>query len=137
MADALGSQWVILSDDNIAIRFERHDLHIDFWLFNAALTTRHQDGEVVSEGWELEDCGDSWPLDRWDDAFWEIRGSIKWDGCINWESNPECMVHGCGPSHITQLTTQFSAIYAFAKRHFDLLGEATPAMPEPILELAA
>ena len=137
MTEALKSEWVILTDDNMAIRFDRHELRADFSVFSASLTTRWHNGKKESERWELDDCGESWALDQSADAFWLIRGRIKWDGCVDWETNPDCMMHGCGPSHGEWVAKMFEVIYAYAKRHFDLLGDETKPMPEPALELAA
>ena len=129
-------EWVILTEENVAIRFERHEYHTDFRVFDVALTTHYADGKPQAERWEIFDGGDSWTLEAWADAFWQIRGSVKWDGCINWETNPECMAHGCGPRYVENIAAIFSAIYAYNKRHFDMLGDEAPPMPQPFLEIA-
>lgn len=43
-----------------------------------------------------------------------IRGSLKWDGCINWETDPDCMMHNCGMDSIRELTACFERLYAEA-----------------------
>lgn len=130
------ADWIILADQNIAIRFQRHEHHIDFLVFEAAFATYFENGKKGEQRWEIGDCGDDHPLDQWADAHWELRGHIKWDGCINWETNPDCMAHGCGTGNLSRIHDTFAAIYAFAKRHFDLLGDEAPTMPSPFLEIA-
>jgi hypothetical protein len=128
--------WIILTDRNFAIRFELHDYRVDFRTFVAALTSHcGNDGKWTQADWELFDGSESHTLAEWQSAFWEIEGHIKWDGCINWQTNPECMVHGCGPNEARGVGEIFEAAFAFAKRHFDLLGDEAPAMPQPFIEV--
>ena len=44
------------------------------------------------------DCSAEWSEDGLNDAEWYMRGSLKWDGCVNYDVNQnECMLHECGP----------------------------------------
>lgn len=37
----------------------------------------------------------------------DITGSIKWDGCMNWQTNPDCMAHFCEKDDISSLSAAF------------------------------
>lgn len=65
----------------------------------------------------------------------ELDGTLKWDGCINWQTNPECMMHGCGPHHAHAIAAIFQAIYHVGGRQFDFLGDDAPEPPDGFLEL--
>lgn len=41
----------------------------------------------------------------------DVTGSVKWDGCINWQTDPGCMAHGCGPSHADTVAAMFREVY--------------------------
>jgi hypothetical protein len=51
-----------------------------------------------------------------DDEEAEISGSVKWDGCINWETNPACMMHFCGPSDADRLAALFKDVWEEARK---------------------
>ncbi len=44
----------------------------------------------------------------------DIRGSVKWDGCINWETNGNCMAHFCEVSNMDDLNESFKWVHAEA-----------------------
>lgn len=44
-------------------------------------------------------------------AFPIAQGSVKWDGCVNWESNPGCMVHSCGLSDVESFGRALALAY--------------------------
>lgn len=46
-----------------------------------------------------------------DEATPDITGFLKWDGCINWQTDPECMAHGCGPSSADVIGSAFREVY--------------------------
>lgn len=118
-------EWAVLTANDYGIRFERHEAHINFRVFNVC------QGE--NQTYELLDCMETAPLADWETFDWELNGSIKWDGCINWETNPQCMMHGCSPRHAVDLTAIFETVYAYAKLHHDLLGDETAPMPEGVI----
>lgn len=39
----------------------------------------------------------------WRKADWEVEGTVKWDGCCNWQTSPKCMVHSCDPEAMQRL----------------------------------
>jgi hypothetical protein len=46
--------------------------------------------------------------------FWV--GSIKWDGCSNWDFRTnECMAHFCGPKHATSIGRLMGKLYDLAR----------------------
>lgn len=122
--------WIILCDHNLAIRYEVEKYYMDFLTFDAALS-----GHIGEEmEWCLFDGSHSHDFAEWESAHWNIRGSVKWDGCINWSTNEDCAMHGCGPGHAKEMGDLFAAIYNLAKRHFDLLGDPAPVMPDNVIE---
>lgn len=49
-----------------------------------------------------------------EDAFWNIRIDVKWDGCSNWETNRDCMVHFCRRDQMEELSALFVECYDWA-----------------------
>ena len=45
------------------------------------------------------------PQDETDEP--DITGSVKWDGCMNWQTNPNCMAHFCSAEDIDTLSRGF------------------------------
>ena len=120
--------WVILPEHDYAIRFSFDHGHA------SAMTFRVYASQLIGTGIFIgEDYAQS--LADWDDAFCVINGTLKWDGCINWQTNPVCMVHGCSPSHMDDLTAIFQTVYRIGKRHMDLLGDEVKPLPEGALEI--
>lgn len=46
----------------------------------------------------------------------EIRGSHKWDGCVNWETSETCMAHFCGVGDAQRLMARFLTVARIAQR---------------------
>lgn len=119
----LKSKWVIVPDGN-AIHFWRKGNEdwqpVYFRVFDAC-----QAKSVGDKDWRWELVNNDWFLD----------GHVKWDGCINWQTNPECMAHGCSPSYAQEMTNIFQAIFHIAKRYVDMLGDDAPPMPEEAIEI--
>lgn len=44
-----------------------------------------------------------------------VRGSSKWDGCMNWETDPECMYHFCSDYDADILAALFKEVWVLAK----------------------
>lgn len=136
MTEASRADWAVLTDHNVAIRFAVFDHHVDFRVFDAAEGQSCINGKWTDPEWGLFDGSSDFAFAEWEQAEWELSGYLKWDGCINWQTNPECMVHGCSPRHVDWINAVFGAVYAYGKRHFDLLGDEAPPMPSPALEFA-
>jgi len=130
--------WVVLGEHNYAIRFwlePEYRLGLNFKVFSAA-EGWHSDEDTSKPGtWELFGGNDGWLFEEWEQAFWEIDGGLKWDGCINWQTNGQCMVHGCTPRHADAITAIFQTIYHVGKRYFDLLGDDVPPLPEGAFDM--
>ena len=62
-------------------------------------------------------------------SFAEIHGSVKWDGCTNWSTRDDVMVHNCGLDDMKRLTEALQGAYEEA---FILMGDKTwpDARPE-------
>jgi hypothetical protein len=120
--------WVILGKHNKALRlsFEGENrMRMVFRVFGAIAT---------NEGWELFDGGEMEDLDEWQAAFWEIDGYLKWDGIFDWQTNPECMMHGFGIEHISEMQAVFSAVLHVGSRHFHQFDCEIPPLPEGAFE---
>ena len=115
--------WVILADHNVAIRYAVHPYVMNFAVYDCVL--------AGNTGDNME-----WTL-FWANADNVIDGALKWDGCVNWQTNPDCMMHGCGPRHAQVIADIFAAIYHVGKRHFDMLGDNPPPMPANAIERPA
>lgn len=123
------TRWLILTSRHIAIRYIVCDYTVEFRVYDAWTDT--------GDKWGVIDC-DEGPLEFHeitDETDWELDGAIKWDGCINWQTNPDCMAHGCGPSYADQLRLIFTTLYTIAKRHFDLLDDPVEPLDDSVLEI--
>lgn len=45
-------------------------------------------------------------------------GWVKWDGCINWQTDPGCMAHFCGPHAVDDFAAAFRTVWDTARPHF-------------------
>jgi hypothetical protein len=119
---SLKSKWVIVSGGN-AIRFWREGNEdwrpVCFQVFDA-----FEAKGLGEKEWHWEHSKD-----------WFLDGHVKWDGCINWQTNPDCMAHGCGPSYAEEMAHIFQAIFHVAKRYVDMLGDEAPPMPPETIEI--
>ena len=50
-------------------------------------------------------------------------GYIKWDGCMNWMTDPRLMLHHCTPSDIEELSCALQTAYAIA---FSMMNSGKP-----------
>lgn len=64
-----------------------------------------------------------------DETGKSIRGSVKFDGCMNWTTSNECAEHTCGPENVAETTAKLNA--AFACAHAALKGLGACVMFEP------
>jgi hypothetical protein len=87
---------------------------------------RHSDDEKVEEGslyyFEIipgDYCLEFKLFNNMDLSFHEINGQLKWDGCMNWETNPSCMYHFCGPDDAFRLAKMFDYLYSFGKNYIE------------------
>lgn len=65
-----------------------------------------------------------------DDDDYSIRGSVKWDGCINWETSPNCMYHFCEPAHADHLAQMFKDVWREAALRIPKWDAATLPVKE-------
>lgn len=126
--------WIILTGAWKAVRFSFDAGHTSTMNFRVYAVAQARDGNWLIQGGR-DGCGDFDPLDMWAECFAQISGAIKWDGCINWETNPDVMMHGCGPHHVRELNEIFAAVFHVAKRFNDLLGDEAPELPEDAIEV--
>ena len=50
---------------------------------------------------------------------WEIEAGVKWDGCINWSTNPHCAYHFCGYEDAERLSRTFAYAWQFTSENLD------------------
>lgn len=106
---------VLKLTENSLIVMEPGEYSVKFWVFPTCQTTGENPETLI------HDDNETYPLDTWRDRFWEWRGTLKWDGCANWETNPECMMHFCEPSEAQAMADVWKTIYRLAQ---DNLTEA-------------
>ena len=68
------------------------------------------------------------------DARIELSGFVKWDGCINWETDRSCMLHGCGPAP-SDVVAVFTAIYAASHSMLETPIFEPPSMPDGVINI--
>lgn len=132
----IAAGFVILEPHSHGIGYEVEDFTLRFRVFSVC--QYWEPGyDVTKQGqWELIRFGETAPISAWKEAENdEISGWLKWDGCINWQTNSDCMAHGCGPGMIEALRDVFAVVYRIGKRHFDLLGDEVPPMPDGAIEI--
>jgi hypothetical protein len=98
----------------------------EFQLFDAS----NVDGEIMV----CADSGVLLPLDEIKDARIELSGFVKWDGCINWETDRSCMLHGCGPAP-SDVVAVFTAIYAASHSMLETPIFEPPSMPDGVINI--
>jgi hypothetical protein len=54
-----------------------------------------------------------------EDGEVDVRGEVRWDGCMNWETTQPCMVHFYHPDHIDVFAATLKAILS---ESFKLMG---------------
>jgi hypothetical protein len=51
------------------------------------------------------------------DEGWDFKGHLKWDGCLNWMTNPNVYAHLCEVEDINRLSAIFAAVGRLAVEH--------------------
>lgn len=83
--------------------------YLTFWV----LPTVHCDGNPVEYQQAGADCGMTFTSDP-DEADALIHGSVKWDGCMNYEVGYErdwAMLHACGRRHALAIAEAINHVY--------------------------
>lgn len=88
----------------------------DFWIFEEVGSMGEGDDEVklygsfCGETWQEPESFDGASLDEMDPT---LRGSVKWDGCSNWDFQPDnVLVHFCEPEDVQKLADVVKACIA-------------------------
>lgn len=91
MADA---SWTELSapegEHPIRWRLHENELSVEFEIFDSEASFGATEADVI------------------------VSGFLKWDHCMNWQTNPECMAHFCTLADAERLTRAFAALYEAA-----------------------
>ena len=104
-----------LEDEGVIIVVIPGGYNVDFKVFDAAWCS--DDNRPL-----IMDNGAPYPLETWKDRFWVWGGYVKWDGCSNWQTNPDCMAHFCGPNQGEDLATIWQEIYRLAANNLTECG---------------
>jgi hypothetical protein len=124
---------LVPKDRGICVRCWYEQEHsMSFRVFDVIEWSSPKEGEPQ---FELGDGGSPLPFSEWGKADWEIDGYLKWDGCINWQTNPHVMYHGCSPEMIDQLKDIFSIVYAIGGRYLKDIGGPQVSLPEECVEI--
>jgi len=67
-------------------------------LFSVTIGDLHENG--LSCPFSISDYCD-------DEGEASITGHVKWDGCMDWQTNPNCMAHLCEPEAVPDLAWAF------------------------------
>lgn len=78
----------------------------------------------------INEEGRGFGLDKLFEGYVEFSGRIKWDGCIDWSTDRDCQLHGCGPEHVNMLHDIFATAFNFAHSWLDGHWFTAPAIPE-------
>ncbi len=49
-----------------------------------------------------------------------LEADVKWDGCVNWQTNPDCMFHFCGVDDLEKLREAFLVMWQFTRDNLDV-----------------
>ena len=51
---------------------------------------------------------------------YEFNICVKWDGCSNWQTNDDCMAHGCERDHLINAGQALALCWDWAK---EIMGD--------------
>ena len=90
---------------------ENHEHHADFTVYQIIGTLK--DGKYVYDKKD-SDCTD--PVENLTDAQIYLHGSVKWDGCSNWnfDEQDRVMLHFCRKEQAANIGILFSRLYEWA-----------------------
>lgn len=71
-----------------------------------------------------------------DEMVRSLRGSVKFDGCMNWTTSGECMEHTCGTEDVSRTADKLNAAFAVAHGALQKLGACTMFNPPDVEHLA-
>ena len=88
--------------EHYLVRYDSHEYHTDFRAWHVAAIG---DGQLY--------FGDNAQHTRADDVAPLVAGSVKWDGCANFEfpEQVECMLHTCSREGLTNIGLLLGRIY--------------------------
>lgn len=77
----------------------------------------HQRITVADDGTSVWDSNNG-PVYELDDATVYVSGSVKWDGCSNWDFGcAECLKHFCSREEAAELAVVIDRLYVLAAEH--------------------
>ena len=69
--------------------------HVDYNIHKHTGQMPDKDGDVIIPLYGMN------YKEEIDEGDFDIGGYVKWDGCSNWSTNPDCMFHGCSREDIS------------------------------------
>lgn len=104
-------------------RFEEYGIKVTIQSYVVEFSVKEIIGETMSPSpaglWlytkaGATDCSDGTTDFAEGEGF--LSGSIKWDGCSNWDFHTdECMAHFCGRKHATSIGRLMDRLYQITK----------------------
>ncbi len=115
--DSVGVRhWEDIEYTAEAFRHQQYpDTHIEFRVYRMTGSELVIRGEVFPFGY---DGGDGFsPIPNFREAHIYLAGSVKWDGCSNWQfvEQERVMLHFCGVESASNLGELFKRLYTWAK----------------------
>lgn len=99
------------------VTYEVRQYHVDYVVY--PVFAMYVDGNLeITNGVPLveKDMGGS-PVYKTVEAEVAVTGSVKWDGCSNWDfKTRECMLHFCSREQMVQLGELLGRLYDLASK---------------------
>lgn len=101
-----------------AVLGKEYGLHVEFKCYNA-VDAEYRDGSkhydiMLNGGPETVMEDDDLDV-KFKDAL-EFEGSIKWDGCSDWDFSPEGLIHFCSMKNVDDMHATIDECYEIAER---------------------
>lgn len=99
-------------DHRYTIDMERTYSHaVDFRVY---ATMDGADGSEPTMWLLVDENGADRPVDATNEATRFMYGSVKWDGCMNFDFDEPGMLHLCGPNDVASLASMMHEVMAMA-----------------------
>lgn len=124
----MGTEIAVSGQDQILERFEEYalliepDTHVVRFVVKRIVGEHVSGGRAVPGSWTYQDINCEF-VDDFDSSETFLSGSIKWDGCSNWNFHTDqCMRHFCGRDDATSIGRLMTRLYEIAAErvpHYD------------------
>lgn len=96
----------------VTVVYTLHEHFVEFFAAEIFTDTAFKDGAPMGVVYGALDSNLDWETDPLK-AFPYIRGSVKWDGCVNYKVGDQdrAMMHACGKNDLARVSHVLLAIY--------------------------